>query len=157
MAEIGFRSPLQSNFFDRDKIKKKMDAAVRRSFIRIGGFIRTTARRSIRKRKRSAAPGQPPSSHVGTLKNLIFFSYDDFSKSMIVGPTLSRRKTGTVGIADPVNKTVPEILEFGGTAKRKQKSGETITVKYHKHPYMQPALDIASREDKLRQHWELIR
>jgi hypothetical protein len=113
-------------FFDRTAVMAKVDAARRTVLSKWGSFVRTTARRSIRPRKRSAAPGQPPSSHVGLLRKLIFFGYDDAAESVVVGPTLF--KSGS--------PTVPELLEFGGSA-RHWRTGEPAV--YRAHPFMRPA------------------
>ena len=49
------------------------------------------------------APETAGSSHVGTLRNLIYFGFDTTSRSVVVGPT----PLGAVG-------TVPPTLEYGG-------------------------------------------
>ena len=59
----------------------------------------------IRRRKRVSRPGEPPSSHVGTLRNLIYFGFDTRERSVVVGPT----PLGATGI-------VPPTLEYGGPA-----------------------------------------
>ena len=60
-------------------------------------FVRTTAQHSIRKRKSVSRPGQPPSSHVGTLRRLIFFAYEPAKKNVMIGPT-------------PFGDAAPELL-----------------------------------------------
>lgn len=114
-------------FFDRQKVIDAMDAASKIALSKAGAFIRTTAQRSMPKRKKSAAPGKPPSSHQGNLRKLIYFSYDPRSKSVVVGPTKFN------------DGTVPHLMEFGGTAKVTHK-GKSQTAKYQPHPFMGPAL-----------------
>ena len=73
-------------------------------------FLRGAARRSMRKRKKASAPGMPPSVHIGRLKNLLWAAGEKGQYiGAVVGPTLwgPARVPGS-------NKTVPEILEFGG-------------------------------------------
>lgn len=51
---------IKSLFFDRPKVRRAVDKAKRQVLSRGGAFIRTTAKRSIRKRKGTAPPGKPP-------------------------------------------------------------------------------------------------
>jgi phage gpG-like protein len=121
-------------FFDRQAVLKRVDRARRRSLARVGGFTRSTAKRSIRKRKASSSPGQPPSSHSGELRGGIFFAYEDRSDSVVIGP---------VGFA---RSNVPGILEFGGKTTIRQtrlkRAGrpkvQRISIKAR--PFMGPAL-----------------
>lgn len=113
-------------FFDSKKVLKALDKAEKAVLSKFGAYIRTTARRSIRSRKKTASPGSPPSSHIGTLKRLIFFGYDTNTKSVVVGPQLFNGKSGGG------SKTVANVLEQGGT-----RNG----VAYDKFPFMAPALD----------------
>lgn len=108
-------SPVKAAFFDRAAVADRVDPAVRKAFSRFGAFVRRRAKSSIRKRKAVSEPGKPPSSHVGTLKKFILFSYDAAAKSVVVGPTLFGPKSGA-----------PEALEHGSAAVRKR-------------PYMTPA------------------
>jgi hypothetical protein len=75
-----------------------------------GGFVRKVARNSMRKRKASAAPGSPPSVHVGGLKNLILYAVDPERMSAVIGPT-PRPGSPFTG--------VPGTLEFGGRIGRR--------------------------------------
>ena len=52
----------------------------------VRNVVRTTARHSIHKRKRTIAPGEPPSSHTGLLRRFIFFGYDRERRSVVIGP-----------------------------------------------------------------------
>jgi hypothetical protein len=90
-------------FFDRQAVLSALGRAKARVLSRAGAFIQRRAKSSIRKRKRASRPGEPPSSHVGTLRNLIYFGFDTTSRSVVVGPT----PLGAVG-------TVPPTLEYGG-------------------------------------------
>ena len=101
-------------FFDRAAVTNAVDKATRRVLSKCGAFVRKRAKSSIRKRKKISAPGSPPSSHVGTLKKLIYFAYDQTAKTVIVGPALFQ-KTRMLG-----GKTVPQSLEEGGTSEHEE-------------------------------------
>ena len=121
----------QGSFFDRDKIINAVDAAKRKVLSKAGAFIRTSARTSIRPRKGTSRPGNPPYSHVGSLRRLILFGYDAGSDSVVVGPVGFKRSTA------------PNALEFGGKATifRRMK-GKLVReqVPIAARPYMTPAL-----------------
>jgi hypothetical protein len=121
-------------FFDTDRVKKSADAATRKVLSQAGSFIRTTAKHSIRQRKKPSAPGQPPSSHSGLLRRFIFFGYDEARKTVVVGPMRLNQKIGAA----------PEALEHGGTSevvegfrgkRRKRK------VRIRARPFMGPAME----------------
>lgn len=105
---------------------KPVRDAVARAEIRhlhhLGGFTRKTARNSIRKRKGSSQPGQPPSDHTGILKGGkgkaggIFYAVEapfHGRKNVVIGPV----KTNQIFFNNdgrPVRGTVPRVLEEGG-------------------------------------------
>lgn len=111
-------------FFDTDKVIKAVDRGRRVSLSKIGAFMRTRAKGLIRRSKKSALRGQPPRSHVGTLKNLIYFGFDSSKRSVAVGPLKFAKGEA------------PGLLEFGGDAKRAGKSAH-----YSGNPFMRPALN----------------
>ena len=120
-------------FFDRRKVTRAADAATRRVLSKAGAFVRTTARHSIRRRKRISAPGEPPSSHTGLLRRFLFFGYDRRRKTVVVGPMRLNQKVGNA----------PEALEYGGTSviveglrRRRRKRRVRIGAR----PYMGPAM-----------------
>jgi len=122
-------------FFDRKKVIDRTDRTTRRVLSRFGAFVRQTARRSIRKRKRISQPGKPPSSHVGLLKRRIFFGYDRDRDSVVVGPAPLNQRS-------PYGSTtVPELLEEGGRVRRREKGGQTEVLHYKARPYMGPAFE----------------
>lgn len=122
---------MKSMFFDRKAVIDKTDAATRRVLSKFGAFVRTGAKSSIRKRKKSSAPGSPPSSHTGLLKRLIFFGYDTEKRSVVIGP--ERLNGHGQGEA-------PAILEYGGRTTIKS-GGKRKQVVYRARPYMQPAFE----------------
>lgn len=133
----------QNNFFDRKIIVDAVSKARIRVLSKMGAFVRRTARSSIRKRKKPSPPGKPPSSHVGLLKQFLFFSYDRSTESVVVGPALITRPSGA-----------PETLEYGGRAtierqrfvsgpkygNRVRRVKEKHKVRISKRPFMRPAL-----------------
>ena len=118
-------------FFDRMKINSKADAQTKKALSRFGAFVRQTARRSIRQRKSSSRPGQPPSSHTGILKQFIFFCYDSNRRSVVIGPVKTSRKASGI----------PETLEYGGTVRISHGAAKGKTTTIEARPYMGPAFD----------------
>jgi hypothetical protein len=121
-------------FFDRHVVMRAVDKAKREVLSRAGAFVRQTAKTSIRKRKGTSPPGQPPYSHVGLVRDLILFGYDRSSDSVVVGPVGLRNK----------GAQAPNTLEFGGTATRTRFEHGRIArrrVRVRKRPFMGPALD----------------
>ena len=121
----------KSQFFDRLRITSKADAQTKKTLSRFGAFVRQSARQSIRKRKKSSRPGQPPSSHTGILKQFIYFGYDSYRRSVVIGPVVTSRKSSGI----------PEVLEYGGkvTITSGKAKGKTTTIEAR--PSMGPAFD----------------
>lgn len=127
---------IRQTFFDAPAVLKATDRKRRAGLSKMGAFVRRRAKSSIRKRKKVSLPGQPPSSHVGTLKNLIFFSYDARTDSVVVGPV-----PFGPGVA-------PKALEYGGPSVRarriKAADGTKLVarkpVKIRPRPFMHPAM-----------------
>jgi hypothetical protein len=121
-------------FFDSPAVVAAVDSATRKVLNRIGGMIRLTARRSIKKAPSHTAvskPGKPPLSHTGLLRNYIYYSFDPQPRSVVVGPVALNAK----------GKDVPRTLEHGGRAViSSQRSVFRRTINIKKRPYMQPAL-----------------
>lgn len=140
------------------KMLKEADRANVRALFKISAFTARTARRSMRKRKRASAPGQPPSAHSGDrygrgelLRQLMEFSVDRKRLTAVIGPRKIRSKTlGKVRARKPV----PNLHEFGGSLRVDgDKPGQTRRAIYPARPYMAPALDKARESDKLRDAW----
>ncbi|NLY01525.1 MAG: hypothetical protein GXY83_35990 [Rhodopirellula sp.] len=121
-------------FFDRKAVTRGVDRATRKVLSRFGAFVRTSARHSIRKRKRVSKPGEPPSSHTGLLRRFIFFGYDRDRSSVVIGPQRLNQKVGDA----------PHALEYGGTStvveglrRRRRKR----RIKIAARPFMGPAFE----------------
>ncbi len=126
-------------FFDRGAVMSALDKTTRRVFARFGAFVRRRAKSSIRKRKRTSAPGQPPSSHTGLLKKFIFFSYDREAQSVVIGPERLNQKSGDA----------PPALEYGGTSRVTEggrRGRRTRIIHVRERPYMGPAFEHEQRE-----------
>lgn len=112
----------QGGFFDRRKVIEAVAEADHKALSKFGAFVRQRARSSIRKRKRISAAGDPPSSHTGVLRKLIFFAYDRGRHSVVIGPTQSGKGEA------------PRLLEHGGDTTL-----GTLTAHYRARPFMGPA------------------
>jgi len=146
-------------FFDQKKVKRKFNKSAIGNLRRIGAFIRTTARQSLKPAKRKTVGelnaeerkrlhAQFGQSDLRKIKkrNLPFRSARVGSPPLIPGPrgksflrnlllfAIDRRKPSVVigpRIAPSLSTTAPKALEEGGRS-----SGATLGP----HPYMGPAL-----------------
>jgi hypothetical protein len=119
----------KQGFFDREKVKRSVDAGTRRVLSKFGAFVRQRARTSIRRRKGTSPPGSPPYSHVGLLRKFILFAYDTQRKSVVIGPTLTKE-----------GSTAPRLLEYGGDAVIEDR-GKAQHARYRPRPFMGPAFE----------------
>lgn len=146
MALVGMRlQQAKGLFFDRQRVLNSVSRAERRVLSKFGAFVRRGARSSIRKRKRSSKPGQPPSSHTGLLKRNIFFVYEPTRSSVVIGPI---RLNQAIGDA-------PAALEHGGRTQvlvggRKRHTVRTVSIQ--PRPFMGPAFE--REQPKLPQMWQ---
>lgn len=138
MIGLDFKA-VQNTFFDRKAVMDATDKATRKVLSKFGAFVMTGARRSIRKSKRPSSPGQPPRSHVGTLRRGILFGYDSAGRTVVIGPVLAEHATGA-----------PETLEYGGRAEVTSHK-KAIVVEIAARPYMHPAM--AAELPKLPKMW----
>lgn len=128
---------LKNTFFDARAVEKAMDKKTRAGLSKFGAFVRRRAKSSIRQSKKISAPGQPPKSHKGWLKQHLYFAWDSTRRTVVVGPT-------------PLGRgTAPRALEHGGpsTKFRRVKAAQggerltvTKTIRIRPRPFMQPAL-----------------
>lgn len=119
--------------FNPSNVKRAVDNGTRRVFSKFGAYVRTSARRSIRKpgkKTKVSLPGKPPRSHTGMLKRLIFFGYDRLRRSVVIGPRKVR------GIS---RGRAPRTLEHGG----RMASADT---KIKARPYMGPAFGKGKKQ-----------
>src|SRR5262245_35604218 len=119
----------KGNFFDREKIKRSVDASTRKVLSMFGAFVRQRAKTSICKRKGTSPPGSPPYSHVGLLRKFILFAYDTQRRSVVIGATPTKE-----------GSEAPRILEHGGQGVIKDR-GKARLARYRARPFMQPAFE----------------
>lgn len=145
-ASLDVRFDMKRAFFDRKGIIDAVERKERRVLIKIGSFVRRTARSSIRSRKRPtkgkkgrktqpSKPGEPPISYEKHGIRRIFFYYDKATSSVGIGPELFN------------SKDVPGLLELGGHGTiEDHRTGQSIRAHFHPHPFMEPALEANRRE-----------
>ena len=133
---VGFKK--KKLFFDRQIVIDAVGKATAKNLSKAGSFIRTSARSSLRRRKSTSQPGEPPSVHskdrVATLKN-IWFVFDPANRSVIVGPL----KLNGSRLEGSDRKTVPSLHELGGAAVVKSKKRKR-RARYAPRPFMGPAM-----------------
>jgi len=126
-------------FFDKKKIVDAVDKATRKVLSKFGAFVRQGAKSSIRTRKRISQPGQPPSSHAGTLKRLIFFGYDSDRRSVVIGPMPFRKAEAPALLEqDHVAGTTRAVVR---TVKAKRGGTQRRRMVYRARPFMGPAFE----------------
>jgi hypothetical protein len=128
MSMIRFN--MKAFFFDRASVTDMVDKSAKKGLGYFGGVVRKIAKRSIVEAKNwfdHSRAGNPPKSHVGTLKRMIYYAWDPDHRSVVIGPELFSPMSGA-----------PENLEHGGTAFIRRKKR---VVRIAKRPFMQPAFD----------------
>jgi hypothetical protein len=95
-----------------------------------GAAIRLVARHSIKRSPAASAPGRPPHTRRGLLRNAILYAVEPRQQSVVIGPD--------VGFVD----TSGSAHEFGGRYKREH---------YPRRSFMGPALEQV--KDRLPRHW----
>lgn len=132
---IGFKiDQAKGLFFDRQKVIDATTRAERKVLSKFGAFVRTRARTSVRRRRAISEPGAPPSSHVGLLRQHIYFVYEPQAHNVIIG---AARLNGPIGNA-------PEALEHGGDSEAaffSKGKRQTRRIKVRPRPFMQPAFE----------------
>jgi hypothetical protein len=142
---IGYRlDRAKGLFFDAPRVRHAVGRAERQVLGRFGAYVRRSARRSIRKRKRVSRPGQPPSSHTGTLRRLILFGYQPERHSVVIGPVRLNAKIGNA--TEALEKGGRSRIAYGPRRDRKRKA-----VRIAPRPFMRPAL--VQEEPKLMPMW----
>lgn len=143
----------KAGFFDRAKVMNALSKAERKVFSKAGAYVRQRAKSSLRYRRRPSAAGTPPSVHrsfmrkrtnkrtgatisrpASPLKELIYFSWDHFTRTTVIGPIVFNSKTGLSG------PRVLRTLEYGGPSTVVRHRGRTVRVTIKARPFMRPAL-----------------
>jgi phage gpG-like protein len=113
-----------------DKVKAKAQQGNFKSLGHAAASIRLIARRSIKRRKSAAMPGNPPNTRRGQLKRSIMYSLDKKRGVALIGPDFD------------VVETAGKAHEFGGNFRRER---------YPKRPFMGPALEKV--KDRIPSMW----
>lgn len=137
---------MKAGFFDRPKVKRSMDKATHRALSKFGAFVRTRARTSMRKNRGVSKPGQPPFTHTQMLRRGVLFAYEPTRENVVIGPVQLRQGLSQ-NAADPVSGTVPQVLEYGGQIRiRDRKRGSNLITErianIEARPFMRPAFDL---------------
>ncbi len=124
-------------FFDRKVVTDALDKASREALKSAGALVMTIARRSMKsggkKRRIKSRPGEPPRTHVGLVKRMLYFAYDRGSRSVVIGPQKLN-----------IPNDVPNVLEFGGVVIGPDRSGKPVSQKIEARPFMGPAMRQAA-------------
>lgn len=137
------------NFFDKKKVLIAVGKARAKALGEAGRAVRKAALRSLTYAVGPSSPGQPPHAHksrqktrtskstgrtrtrsVSFLREFLFYSFDDSSQSVVIGPA---RLNSTVD-----SKALP-ALEYGGTSTIVD-HGKRVVVAIRERPFMRPAL-----------------
>lgn len=85
MPNIGFKLPPNSVFFYPKAVDTAQEKAEKKVLGRFGFYVRRDSRGKMRKKKKPSKKGSPPRVVTGLLKNFIFYSYDKFRQSVVIG------------------------------------------------------------------------
>ena len=95
--------------FTPGQLKKKVNQATFKSLGHAAGTVRTTAKRSIRKRKKPSKPGSPPSSPTGMLRRVLRYEVDRQREQAVIGPV------------NEIAGRLWNLHEFGGVVTKRRK------------------------------------
>ena len=98
---------------------------------RAGAYIRKATRNRVTTSDKASAPGSPPNTRQGLLKQSLLFGVDNRRESVVIGP------------AESIIGTAMVAHEFGGTYRKRR---------YPKRPLMGPTLEKTAT--KLPALWE---
>jgi len=130
------RAKLTRLLFHPRIVTDLMDRATFRVFQHFGAIVRSAARGSIKPGTGVSAPGDPPKSHTGSLRNAIRYFVDRAARSVIIGPMKLNGKRGG---------DAPALLEHGGKSRItvSGRNGGRYHPRYRARPYMGPAFEKA--------------
>lgn len=102
---------------DINRIIVQADKANEKNLKKAGAFIRTSAIRSMRRRKKKSAPGTPPNVHskhpYANLRNVLFNL--EGKGSLVVGPALFKQPKNQ-------DRLATNIHEFGGSVSLRKRT-----------------------------------
>jgi len=153
-------------------VTRPLDKAIRRQLYNFGSFVRQTARRSLRKRKKSSEEGKPPSMHEGTIKRKLIYAVDELNKNVVIGPTLWSRKAAHIVehggdfvvnlipwwvLTDPRERVaLKRRLNRAGNSGLERRFRVKRRIKYKARPFMRPAFEKEITSAKLKNWFQDI-
>jgi hypothetical protein len=162
MKTSGVHFRMKNFFFDRKHIQDVLGKDSAKALGKAGAHTQRRARSSLRRRKKTSAPGSPPSVHssdtVATLKN-IWFALDRQSLSVVVGPLklnahhLTRQGSGPSAQNILSSGSVPGVLEHGGSVgyrKVQDEDGKWVRVKLRRKAHRFVPVWKATPEERSR-------
>ena len=147
-------------FFTARDWEEVMEPAEIKALSLAGAYVRQSAKGLIRRRKNPSNPDQPPTKWTGLLNKMMFFAYDPWTHSVVVGPAFLSHPHKNVYTFP--QKTIPGTLEFGGRERvgyaSTLPSGEVLpanrVVRIAARPFMRPAEEKA--RPKYMEEWRNI-
>ena len=91
------------------RLNTAADQMIHKGLTRIGGAIRLTARRSIKRSKKPSVAGTPPHTQTGKLRESILYAVED--KTVYIGPSM--QMISKVGASHEHG-----LVEYGGKLKK---------------------------------------
>ena len=136
------------NLFTSTHVKRSLDRK-QYWYLRYQGMnIRRDARRAVRAGT-GTAPQPGSATKGGGGLALIYYMFDRETRSVIVGP---------IGFESQPwrEKTVPEVLEYGGYVTPRPGYGTWSPTYIPEHPYMRPALVKNLTVEKRQKVWDSV-
>ena len=136
-------------------VTSRTDRELRNRLHNFGRYVRQTAKRSMRKRKKSSEPGKPPSAHEGMIKKKMVYAVDMAAKNVVIGPMLYSRRMAHVveyggdpivllrpwwPVSDPVERfRIERRIRARGDNPHARRHRVRRRIKYEARPFMRPA------------------
>lgn len=117
--------------FDERRILVAVQRGGNAALRRAGAYIRKAARNKVSASDKASAPGTPPHTRVGLLKNSLLFGVEKKRQSVVIGP------------AESMIGTAMTAHEFGGRYRKRR---------YPRRPLMKPTLEKTT--SRLPSLWE---
>jgi len=129
-------------FFSEARVMARLAPAEREYLERLGSWIRLTAQRSMRYRKRPSDPGQPPSAHRESgalLRQHIYYAFDPQTRTVVVGAQVFNMREGW---------NVPWVQEHGFRGARRMRNWRWqlgVKGRTRRHAWPPPAYQVGDR------------
>lgn len=104
----------KASSFDPARIERMMAEKTQTALHLASRFVAQHAKHSMRYRRRASNPGDPPSAHEGSLRD-VAFAFDSSTGTYVIGPAY-RQFNFQGGLFSRV--PIPEVLEFGNVDVR---------------------------------------